>query len=105
MDQAVTGPAEIGCPQDKEIPDLFEVLTKHEHFASRLKAYFNKQLLDEVSVIYIIINVEVNFVGKMVTSSARNTNIYKTCKLHRAIFSVLYNISQPNFQQQPFKLR
>jgi hypothetical protein len=25
------------------------------------------------------------------------TNIYKICELHRAIFSSLYNISQPNF--------
>jgi hypothetical protein len=34
---------------------------------------------------------------KMVTISARNTNILKICKLRKAIFSVFYNISQPNF--------
>ena len=33
----------------------------------------------------------------MVTISARNTNILKICKLRKAIFSVFYNISQPNF--------
>jgi predicted amidohydrolase YtcJ len=33
------------------------------------------------------------FGSKMVTISARNTNIYKICKLHKAIFSVFYNIS------------
>ena len=33
----------------------------------------------------------------MVTFSTRNTNIYKIRKLHRAIFSVFYNISPPNF--------
>jgi hypothetical protein len=33
----------------------------------------------------------------MVTISARNTNIYKICKLRKAIFSVFYNISQPIF--------
>jgi hypothetical protein len=33
----------------------------------------------------------------MVTISARDTNIYKTCKLHKAILSVPYNISLPNF--------
>jgi hypothetical protein len=34
---------------------------------------------------------------KMVIFYARNTNIYKICKLHRAIFSSFYNNSQPNF--------
>ena len=29
--------------------------------------------------------------------SARNTKVYKICKLCKAIFSVFYNISQPNF--------
>ena len=38
-----------------------------------------------------------NFSSKMVTISARNTNVYKICKLRRAIFSVFYNISPPNF--------
>ena len=33
----------------------------------------------------------------MVTISARNTNILKICKLPKAIFSVFYNILQPNF--------
>jgi hypothetical protein len=33
------------------------------------------------------------FGSKMVTISARNTNIYKMCKLRKAIFSVFYNIS------------
>jgi hypothetical protein len=37
------------------------------------------------------------FEPKMVTISARKTNIYKICKLCKAIFSKLYNISQPNF--------
>jgi hypothetical protein len=38
------------------------------------------------------------FEPKMVTISARNTNIYKICKLCKAIiFPKLYNISQPNF--------
>jgi hypothetical protein len=37
------------------------------------------------------------FQPKMVTISARNTNIYKICKLCKAIFSNLYIISQPNF--------
>jgi hypothetical protein len=37
------------------------------------------------------------FEPKMVTISARNTNLYKICKLRKTIFSKLYNISQPNF--------
>jgi hypothetical protein len=37
------------------------------------------------------------FEPKMVTISARNTNIYNICKLHKAIFSKLYIISQLNF--------
>ena len=35
--------------------------------------------------------------AKMGTFSVRNTNIYKICKFHTAIFSVFYNISPPNF--------
>jgi hypothetical protein len=34
---------------------------------------------------------------KAVIFTARNTNIYKICELHRAIFSSFYNNSQPNF--------
>jgi hypothetical protein len=30
-------------------------------------------------------------------SRARNTKVYKICKLCKAIFSAFYNISQPNF--------
>ena len=42
--------------------------------------------------------VTINISGsKMVTISARNTNILKICKLRKAIFSAFYNISQPNF--------
>ena len=37
------------------------------------------------------------FTAKMVTS-ARNTNIYNSCNLHRAIFSVFYNASQQTLQ-------
>jgi hypothetical protein len=37
------------------------------------------------------------FEPKMVTISARNTNILKICKLRKAVFSAFYNISQPNF--------
>ena len=37
------------------------------------------------------------FGSKMVIFHARNTNLYKICELHRAIFSSFYNISQPNF--------
>ena len=36
------------------------------------------------------------FEPKMVTISARNTNILKICKLRKGIFSAFYNISQPN---------
>jgi hypothetical protein len=37
------------------------------------------------------------FEPKMATISARNTNILKICKLRKAIFSVFYTISPPNF--------
>jgi hypothetical protein len=33
----------------------------------------------------------------MVAISARNTKVYKICKLCKAIFSAFYNISQSNF--------
>jgi hypothetical protein len=39
------------------------------------------------------------FEPKMVTISARNTNILKICKLRKAMFSVFYNISQPTLVQ------
>jgi hypothetical protein len=35
--------------------------------------------------------------SKMVIFHARNTNLYKICELHMAMFSSFYNISQPNF--------
>ena len=34
---------------------------------------------------------------KVVTFSPHNTNIYRACKLHRAMFSVFYKILQPKF--------
>jgi hypothetical protein len=34
---------------------------------------------------------------RAVAISARNTNVLIICKLRKAIFSVFYNISQPNF--------
>jgi hypothetical protein len=37
------------------------------------------------------------FGSKMVTISARNTNMYKICKLRKAYIFRIYNISQPNF--------
>ena len=50
-----------------------------------------------------------HFCREMLTFSSHNTNIYKTCKLHRAKFSLFYNISPPNFAvllilRCPFKL-
>jgi hypothetical protein len=37
------------------------------------------------------------FGPNVVANSARNTKVYKICKLCKAIFSAFYNISQPNF--------
>jgi hypothetical protein len=45
------------------------------------------------------------FEPKMVTISARNTNIYNICKLCKAIFSKLYIISQLNFAILQISLR
>ena len=36
-------------------------------------------------------------VPKVVITSARNTKVYKICKLRTAILSSFYNISRPNF--------
>jgi hypothetical protein len=51
--------------------------------------------------IFVLIRAEIVtiFGSKMVTISARrpNINILKICKLRKAIFSVFYIISQPNF--------
>ena len=35
--------------------------------------------------------------GKVVKTLARNTNIYKICKLRGTRFSAFYNSSRPNF--------
>ena len=37
------------------------------------------------------------FDEKVVETLARNTNIYKTCKLRGTTFSAFYNSSRPNF--------
>ena len=52
-----------------------------------------------LQILYIfVLRAEILFFSsKMVTFSARKTNIYKICKLRRAIFSVSYNILPPNF--------
>jgi hypothetical protein len=41
--------------------------------------------------------IATTFGPKMVAISARNTKVYKICKLCKAIFSAFYNILQPNF--------
>jgi hypothetical protein len=43
--------------------------------------------------------IATTFGPKMValSAAARNTKVYKICKLYKATFSAFYNISQPNF--------
>ena len=56
--------------------------------------------LRSLQILYMLVlraEIVTIFGSKMVTISARNTNILKICKLRKAIFSVFYNISQPNF--------
>jgi hypothetical protein len=43
------------------------------------------------------VKIITTFASKMVIFPARDTNIYKICELHRAIFSSFYNNSQPIF--------
>ena len=50
-----------------------------------------------LQILYIFLSLAEKvtiFASKIVT--ARNINIYKSCKLYRAIFSVFCNVSQPN---------
>jgi hypothetical protein len=53
--------------------------------------------LQSLQILYTFVlraEIVTTFRSKMVTISARNTNIYKICKLREAIFSVFsYNIS------------
>jgi hypothetical protein len=52
--------------------------------------------LQSLQILYMFVlraEIVTIFGSKMVTISARNTNIYKICKLRKAIFSVFYNIS------------
>jgi hypothetical protein len=53
--------------------------------------------LRSLHILYIFVLRAEIVEPKMVTISARNTNIYKICKLCKTIFSKLYNISQPKF--------
>jgi hypothetical protein len=65
------------------------LLLKTENIASR-----------SLHILYMFVlraEIVTIFERKVVTISARNTNVYKICKLCKAIFSKLYNISQPNF--------
>ncbi len=48
-------------------------------------------------IIVLRAEIATTFGSKMVAISARNTN-EKTCKLCKAIFSVFYKISRPNFE-------
>jgi hypothetical protein len=67
---------------------------KYNGFVSKARVsacmYFLVMLVLRAEIVTI-------FEPKMVTISARNTNIYNICKLCKAIFSKLYIISQPNF--------
>ena len=51
----------------------------------------------EKVTIFDWVGTQAKIVAKLVTFSPRNTNIDKILKLRRAIFSVFYNISSPNF--------
>ena len=46
---------------------------------------------------FIYICITDGFVSSVIGFPACNGNIYKICKLHRAIFSLIYKISPPNF--------
>ncbi len=53
-----------------------------------------------LQILYMFVlraEVLTTFGSKVVIFSARNTKIYKICKLRTAIFSIFYNISRPNF--------
>ncbi len=53
-----------------------------------------------LQILYVFVlcaEVLTTFGSKVVIFSARNTKIYKICKLRTAIFSAFYNISRPNF--------
>ena len=52
-----------------------------------------------LQILYVFVlcaDVLTTFGSKVVIFSARNTKIYKICKLRTAIFSAFYNISRPN---------
>jgi hypothetical protein len=58
--------------------------------------------LESLQILYTVVlraEIVTTFGPKMVliAISARNTKVYKICKLCKTIFSAFYNISQPNF--------
>ena len=54
------------------------------------------QITIELYIFVLRLDRPSTFERKVVGFSAHNTNIYKICKLRKAIFSVFYNIAQPN---------
>jgi hypothetical protein len=53
-------------------------------------------VLQSLQILYMFVlraEIVTIFGSKMVTISARDTNIYKICKIRKAIFSVFHNIS------------
>ena len=61
--------------------------------------YVASQSLQILYTFLMRAEIATTFGPKMVAISARNTKVYKICKLCKAIFPAFYNISQPNFAQ------
>ena len=57
------------------------------------RKYIALRSLHIFSIFVLRAEIVTIFGSKMVTISARNTNMLKICKLRKAIFSVFYNIS------------
>ena len=75
-------------------------MTKIAKFGCEMLYNAENVALRSSQILYTFVlraEIATTFGPKMVAISARNTKVYKICKLCNAIFSSFYNISQPNF--------
>jgi hypothetical protein len=77
-----------------KISKLGKVLLRNVVKCGKCIALQNSQIL---YTFVLRAEIATTFGPKMIAISARNTKVYKICKLCKAITSAFYNISQPNF--------
>ena len=81
----------------------FLIINKFENHRYRRDFWGGEGCL-QILYIFVLRGGGTAFDGKIVETLARNTNIYKTCKLPGTRFSAFYNSSRPKFGILPIKI-